>query len=171
MSAQPMPEYLDAAGIAERLGVKRESVWQSIWRGHLPEPDIVILGHKLWLVDTIEQWEKLKWQRHAKRPAIVRQEAARTPRRPPRIRRSGATLPKQPRAARKRTRAGASERPAVSSLTEQQASEIAAALRSSGVTCTTADVMLLVDHDGEGLDYERDVLRQRIVQRVKAGRR
>lgn len=65
-------DYLDIAGIAERIGVKPASVQTYHTRAttnrrsgtpkewDLPEPDIRIGGRPAWLVGTIEVWEKVR---------------------------------------------------------------------------------------------------------------
>ncbi|WP_157560532.1 hypothetical protein [Microbacterium gubbeenense] len=65
-------DYLDIAGIAERIGVKPASVQTYHTRAKtnrkagtpkewdLPEPDIRIGGRPAWLVETIETWEKAR---------------------------------------------------------------------------------------------------------------
>lgn len=167
-------EYLDCAGVAAKLGIKTKSIWQYCWMGHMPDPDLILVGHKFWLVSTIDDWqkEKHKWYRN-RRPLERREIPKPTVARAGRINvaRAGARVPAQPKASRKRTRAGASARPATSVVAEKEAAALAAEFRAGGTPCTAADVMVLADHDGEGLEYERDVLRQRILQRLKAGGR
>lgn len=171
MSAQPEHVYLDAGGVAARIGVKRESVWEYVRRGDMPDADIIWLGHKLWLPETIDAWRAQRYQRRHKRMPLARVDVA-PPSRPPRVvpRAGAAAAPKQPKAMRKRTRAGASEKPAVTTVSEQVAREVAAELRAQGFTCMSADVMVLADYEGEPLEHDRELLRQRIRRRLDARR-
>lgn len=168
-------EYLDVHGVAARVGLKHESISEFARRGDMPAPDLVWLKRKLWLPDTIDQWRKQRYMRRHKRPMIRRQDVA-APTRPPRLAkatRPGAAMPKgakDKRSRRKSSSVGASQKPALSSVDDQLAGDVAAELRAQGHYCTTADVMVLADADPEGLEHERQQLQQR-VRRLLATRR
>ncbi len=165
MSEAREHDYLDAIAVAARIGVAKSSVWEYIRRGDIPEPDVVWLGKKLWLVETIDAWRSQKYVRRHKRIPLERQPVPR-PTRPPAVLREGARMPAKPKSRRKTTRAGALEKPAVSSITEEVAQEVAAGLRADGVTCTSADVMVLVDAVDVELDHGQQQLQQRIQHRL-----
>lgn len=165
--SEPEPEYLDATGVAARIGVKRKTIWEYVRRREIPEPDLWYLGKRLWLVSTIDAWRKQRYMRRHKRPPLDQPDVT-VPRRPPRMStaRPGARMQRRPRSARKRTSVGALEKPASCSISETFAAEVALELRAAGLTCTTADVMVLVDHDDGELDHDREVLRKRVVRLV-----
>ncbi len=169
MSVEEEPEYLDVDGVAHRIGVKRKSIFRYVERKEIPEPDLVWLGVKLWTPNTIDQWRAMKSMPRHKRPMIVRQDHEPPGSgRPPRLAkavRARTALPKgkkDKRTSRKSSSVGALRKPAVSSVSAEQAGEIAARLRSEGDYCTTADVMVLADADPEGLEHERVQLQRRV---------
>jgi hypothetical protein len=164
------PEYLDIKGIAQRVGLKQKSISEFARRGDMPEPDLVWLGKRLWLVDTVEAWRRQRYVRKDKRPILGRRVVA-PPRTVPKVpARQGAKVPrgqKDKQSRRRSSSVGALEKPALSTISEERASEIAAALRADGHYCTTADVMVLVDAEDGELEHERRVLQQRIRQRLQ----
>lgn len=160
MSAEPQPylHYLDCRGVAETIGVRVETIYVYLARGSMPEPDMVWLRHPLWLPETIKEWRKLKWKHRKNRPRRrqkIRQPDQRRTTRPPRVK------PKPPSSG------GALPKPRASVVAPEVARQIAAALRSDGVHCTTDDVIALANYGGE-LDHEREKLQQRIVARLRA---
>jgi hypothetical protein len=166
--AAPEPEYLDIDGIAARVGLKRKSISEFARRGDMPEPDLVWLGKRLWLVDTVDAWRRQRYVRREKRSLRARVVAP--PRTVPKVKaRAGAKVPrgqKDKQSRRRSSSVGALEKPVLSSVSEQLASQVAAALRAEGHYCTTADVMVLADADEEQLEHERRVLQQRIRQKL-----
>lgn len=62
-----IPGYLTSADIAERLGVKIETVRQYKLRGDLPPPDDYVGRSPVWKDETIQAWERerpgLDWRK------------------------------------------------------------------------------------------------------------
>lgn len=54
---RPARRYLDQAGIADRLGLKAQSVRDLRERGRLPNPDALIGNRPGWLPETIDRWQ------------------------------------------------------------------------------------------------------------------
>jgi prophage regulatory protein len=159
------PVYLDAAGVAERAGLKRKSIYEYLSKGQMPEPDKIWLRHPLWLVSTIDAWRAQRFKRGRKvarqRPkrAVTALDADTLWQRPPKIkgeRRRAATSP----AASEARAQGA---PLVSGVSAQEAKRLAAAIREAGFHCTAADVHTLVVSPPGTLDHERELLRQRVL--------
>lgn len=171
---EPEPAYLDAAGVAEYCGIKYASVRDYVKKGRLPEPDLVWFGVKLWLVDTIDDYRKLKWVRIHQRPMIRRREVTPPTGAFPNVVHKKPAVPrgrKDKRTSRAASSVGALKKPKVSTVSEDLAKEIAAELRGEGHYCTTADVMVLADiNDEETLEHERRVLRQRILKKLNRRR-
>ena len=160
MSADPRAdaEYLDSNAVAERLGIKRATLYVYASRGTMPEPDLVWLGRNLWLVSTIDAW-RADWYKRG-RVRISRRERHRASkayaqrRLPPKV------------AAVKRRSIG----PALEPVSEQVAKRVAAELRGEGHYCTSADVLELAGLPGDTeLERERELLLRRIVSKLRGG--
>lgn len=160
MSAEPQSEYLNTVQVAERLGIKAASVRQSLWRGLMPEPDLILMNHPLWLVETIDRWRAKKNKpRKRRRRGVTRKQRIRT------VPSTAASLPKNTRLSRD----GASSAPlAEATVTAETARVIAAAVRQEGHHCTTRDVQELAQADPHDLDYERQKLQQRVMRKIRA---
>lgn len=161
MSAQPQPylEYLDVLGVAEHTGLKRDTIYVYLARGSMPEPDMIWLRHPLWLPETINEWRSHRYERR-KTAAIPRSRKIRRPdqrrhKPPPKVR------------AKPPSKGGALPTPGASSVAPEIAKQVAAALRATGVHCTTDDVIALANYDGD-LDHERQKLKHRIDARLRA---
>lgn len=154
MSAAPdEPEYLTTKQVAERVGIKHTSVRQELWRRHMPEPDLVLLGHPLWMPETIDEWRADRYKPRKKRRRGKR-----------RARRSVNVPPKKvPLSA---VGAPSDFRP-VAGVTEEIAKEVAAALRGEGHHCTALDVAELAASDPARLGYDRRKLRERVMRKVR----
>jgi len=148
-------EYLTTGQIAERLGIKPKSVRQTLWRGLMPEPDLIMFGNNLWLSDTIEHWLKTRGKkRKRKRTRPQRLHAA-----PHRT-----TLPRNAKLAKP----AATAAPLVSStVTAEMAKLVAAQLRNDGHYCTIRDVQELAVADPNSLEYDRQKLQQRVQRKLR----
>lgn len=169
------PEYLDARGVATRVGVKLATIHVYLSRGDMPLPDMVWYGRALWLVSTIDEWRRLKGKPRVR--GIKRRHRPRVPdmsrrrRQPPKLAAESSSSPplREGRPApRKGSKAGASSDGASSRRTkrrvsEDEARELAAAVRAAGYHCTSADVLELIGVPRFELEGERELLRQRIV--------
>lgn len=161
VSTDAEPEYLDARGVAARIGVKTNTLYAYITRGHAPEPDLVWLGRNLWLVSTIDEWRARKGKhgqiRIPRREKIAGRPRPVSPSRrlPPRIADSPRSLPDDPTA-----------RPATTIVTPQIASQIAASLREAGHYCTRDDVLELATAPVPA-DRERELLQGRILAKLR----
>ncbi len=148
-------EYLTVRQVADFVGLKPRSVEMALYRGSMPEPDMVVFGRNLWLRDTIVKWRKTRYKR---RKFKHRKDRLKTP--------GTDGLPKNLRvagAAKNRI----DERPAVEAMSGDVAKVIAAALRSEGHYCTVRDVQELAVADPEALDYDRRKLQQRVLRKVR----
>lgn len=170
------PDYLDVAAVADRIGVKRRTVYVYLSRGDMPEPDMVLLRHPLWLVTTIDEWRKQKGKRKGRAPRVPRR--LRPPRpspehlwqRPPRV---GPASTSSKGGASRRAAAKRAEEVAAreSQISDDEARQLAVAVRQAGFHCTSADVHELVGRrreSDEPLEYERELLRQRIVAKRRS---
>ena len=173
-SVEVEPEYLDTAGVAARVGVKKRTVIVYLSRGDMPEPDLVWYGVNLWLVSTIEEW-RAQWYKRRSMPRVPRTQKITTQPRSskgrPRVVAPASSSSRGPAAAPNRRLAKRAsreaERPEVVSVGEPIAKQVAAALRADGFYCTTVDVLELADA-GEQLEHERELLRQRIAAKLRA---
>jgi hypothetical protein len=156
MSAEPQLEYLTTSQVAERIGVKPKTVRQTLWRGLMPEPDLILMNHPLWLADTIDQWRAKKGKIRKKSRRVTR---------PERVKRVPATtLPKNARLSR----GSAPSEPLVqATVSKEIAAKIAATLRAEGQHCTVPDVQTLAQTDPDELDYDRRKLQQRINRKLR----
>lgn len=155
----PEREYLDARGVAARIGIKLGSISSYRSRGEMPEPDAYFLKHPLWLASTIDEWRKGS---RTRRPQYRRRTGRKTPRRvetetlweaPPRLEASGPA-----------SRNGAQAPPRLGPVDAEEARALAAAVRGAGFYCTTADVLELAERAATpALPRERELLRQRII--------
>lgn len=163
------PEYLTVSGVAERLGIKRDTIHGYLSRGSMPEPDLVFVRNPLWLVSTIDSWRANKGKR---RLIVPRREKIRTqpttPVRPPRL--AAPSSSSAPAKAPNRKLAAPVHRDVSSSaattVSPHVAKQLAASLRGEGVYCTTEDVLALADTDGP-LGHERELLRARIMAKLR----
>ncbi len=151
-------EYLTVTQIAERLGIQVRSVYQSRWRRLLPEPDLILLNHPLWLTDTIDNWRNKTIKQRKRRRKRIKTRV--TPK-------SVNALPSRA----KLSTAGASSLPLPqATITADMAAGIAAALRNEGHHCTTRDVQELAQADPDDLDYDTRKLQQRVMRKVRAAK-
>ncbi len=158
MSADPHLEYLTVKQVAEKLGIQARSVYQSMWRGLMPEPDLVLLNHPLWLPDTIDRWRQKKWK-HRKKSRRVTRKA--------RLARPASTNRLPPRAKLSRDgAAGAAPLPQATVMADV-ARAVAAKLRDEGHHCTGRDVQELAQADPADLDYDRRKLQQRVNRKLR----
>jgi predicted DNA-binding transcriptional regulator AlpA len=51
-------DLLDIQAVADLLGVQRETVEQTRWRGKMPDPDLYVGRSPAWRRRTIDQWIK-----------------------------------------------------------------------------------------------------------------
>jgi hypothetical protein len=157
VSVEPEPEYLTTRQVAARLGIKPDSVRQALWRGLLPEPDLILLGRNLWLIDTIDRWRSKKHIPRKKRERVRRSE---------RLRKTATT--KLPRKLKLSPEGAAPGAPLVeTTVSVETAAHIAAALRNDGHHCITRDVQELAVADPAGLDYDRRKLQQRVQRKLR----
>lgn len=158
--------YVDEERLAERIGLKRQTVIEYISRGSLPEPDAHFLGHRLWLVETIDEWQAARGKairRPRKPPAKA---AAPEPEElweaPPRL------LPLQRELEPKGTSERAFDGPPPEVVPAEEALALALAVREAGYFCTSEDVQALLAYRGPGLaDRDRELLRQRIIAKKR----
>ncbi len=162
-SPEVEPEYLDAAGVAARIGVKRASLYAYLARGHAPEPDLVWLGRSLWLVSTIDEWrEHLHERGRVRVPRRLKVRTTESSRRlPPKIAKGPRALDSN---ADRRPRI--SEAPTATPVSEAIAKQVAAALRGDGHHCTADDVLELAAAEVPR-ERERELLQRRIVAKLR----
>ncbi len=160
MSADPELEYLTTSQIAELMGIKPKSVRMALWRGLMPEPDMILFGNNLWLRDTIEKWLKTRGKkRKRKRTRGARLHAA--PRRT-----------SLPRNARLSTIGRDPVKPLVqTTVSAEVAAKISGELRAEGHHCVIRDVQELAVADPDSLDYDRRMLQQRVARKLRGLKR
>jgi len=148
-------EYLTTGQVAERMGIKEKSVRQTLWRGLMPEPDLIMFGRNLWLTETIDRWLKTRGKKR-KRKRTRRERLHAAPRR--------TVLPKNARIARSTAPAVPLE---LSTVNVETAKLVAAQLRGDGHYCTIRDVQELAVADPHELDYEARKMQQRVQRKLR----
>lgn len=167
VSDDPEPEYLDVNAVAEYVGIKLQSLKTYASTGRLPVPDLVWLGHQLWLPATIDEWRANRYKRG---PRPARQHRAPVAERPRRLPPKLAAPPEPERTTAKRllaSRPAATRAPAVSVVPDATARDIAARLRADGFYCTSLDVHELAGGPPPD-DQERLLLQRRIEAKRRA---
>ncbi len=157
MSAEPDLEYLTINQIAEVMGIKPRSVRMALWRGLMPEPDMILFGNNLWLRDTIDKWLKTRGKKR-KHKRLRRERLQGSPQRRTSLPRNArlSTIGKDPAAPLVHTAVG-----------EEIAAKIAGELRDEGHYCVIRDVQELAVADPDTLDYDRRMLQQRIARKLR----
>lgn len=145
-------EYLTTAQVAERVGIKKQTVTQTLYRRLMPQPDLILFGIPLWMPETIDAW-RAQCKKGRKKVRSRRTRKSRT-------------VP--PKNAKLSTVGAVSDfRPAGGVTDEETAKRIAAELRGEGHHCTAADVLELAVADPDRLSYERRRLQHRVQRKVR----
>ncbi len=156
MSADRELEYLTTSQVADLMGIKPKSVRMTLWRGLMPEPDMILLGRNLWQRETIDRWLKTRGKKR-KRKRTRKQRLHTSPVR--------TYMPKNARIST----AGStpSDLLPATTVSPEIAKQIAAQIRAEGDHCTGRDVQELAGADPASLDYDRKKLQERVMRKLR----